>query len=184
MSQIILDKVKQFERLLAEFPEFRYISDPILRTPTQLVETGEGIEIGHKLGEILVRYRKFVGYGRGLAAPQIGISKSVFVTYLDGQVQTYINPKIVNLSDKKNYYRELCLSCGFLWGDIKRASKITMHWIDGNGKAQEKEADGVLARLWQHEYKHLEGELNLDFAKPGSIEFVTSDPLQEKLRNA
>ena len=44
------------------------------------------------------------------------------------------------------------------------------------GKPKKKEADGVLARLWQHECQHLEGELNLDFAKPGSIEFVTSDP--------
>ncbi len=101
MSQIILDKVKQFERLLAEFPEFRYIGDPILRTPTQPAEVKEGIEIGEKLGEVLVRYRKFVGYGRGLAAPQIGISKSVFVTHLDERTQTYINPKIINYSEKR-----------------------------------------------------------------------------------
>lgn len=184
MSQIILDKAKQFERLIVEFPEFKYIGDPVLRTPTQPAQVNEGIEIGKKLGDILVRYRKFAGFGRGLAAPQIGISKSVFVTYLDDQVQTYINPKIVNFSEAKNHYRELCLSCGFLWGDIKRASKITMRWTDENGKVQEKKADGVLARLWQHEYKHLEGELNLDIAEPGSIEFITRDPLQEKLRDS
>ncbi len=184
MSQIILDKVKQFEKLIGEFPEFRYIGDPILRTPTQVVDIKEGIEIGKKLGEVLVRYRKFVGYGRGLAAPQIGIQKSVFVTYLDDQIQTYINPKIDNLSDEKNYCRELCLSCEFLWGDVKRASKITLHWTDENGKIQEKEAAGVLARLLQHEHDHLRGVCNLDVAERGSIEFVTSDPLQEKLRSA
>ncbi len=184
MNQKIIDKTKQFENLLLKFPEFRYIGDPVLRTPTQQTEINEGIKIGKKLGEILIRYRKFVSYGRGLAAPQIGISKSVFVTYLNDQIQTYINPKIVNLSDEKNYYRELCLSCGFLWGDIRRPTKITMHWTDENGKVQEKEADGVLARLWQHEYNHLQGVCNIDIAEQGSIEFVTSDPLQEKLRNA
>lgn len=183
MNKIILEKIKQFESLLLEFPEFRYIGDQILRTPTQTVDIKEGIEIGKKLGEVLVRYRKFIGYGRGLAASQIGIPKSVFVTYLEDQVQTYINPKIINFSDKKNFYRELCLSCGFLWGDVKRSSKITMRWTDENGKNQEKETDGVLARLWQHEYKHLKGEVNLDVAEHGSIEFVTSDPLQEKLRD-
>lgn len=184
MNQKILEKTKQFEDLLLEFPEFRYIGDPILRTPTQKVEVDEGVEIGKKLGAVLIKYRKFVGYGRGLAAPQIGIQKSVFVTYLDDQIQTYINPKIDNLSDEKNYYRELCLSCGFLWGDIKRPASITIQWTDENGHIQEKVAEGVLARLLQHEYDHLQGICNLDIAELGSIDFLITDPLQEKLRNA
>lgn len=183
MSQIILDKIKQFEKVIGEFPEFKYIGDPILRTPTQEVDIKDGIEIGKKLGEVLVRYRKFVGYGRGLAAPQIGIPKSVFATYLDDRVQIYINPQIVNRSDAKNYYRERCLSCGMLRGDVKRSSKITLRWTDENGKSQEKQAGGVLARLWQHEYDHMIGICNLDIAERGSIEFETSDPLQEKLRD-
>src|SRR3990167_3879723 len=118
MTRIItIDKtILNFQRISYEFPQFRYAGDPILRQKTEEASLSEGIEIGKSLGEVLVKYRQLVGYGRGLAAPQIGLSKSVFVTFLDGEVQVYINPRLTALSEKQSFYRELCLSSGIIWG--------------------------------------------------------------------
>lgn len=184
MNPKIFSRIDQFKKIAQEFPDLRYLGDPILRTPAAEAILDEGIKIGKKLGNILVQYRKMTGMGRGLAAPQMGIGKRVFVTFLNDQIQTYVNPKIIKSSNNQNHYRELCISSGLVWGDIKRPAMITIQWTDENGKNQEKEADGVLARLLQHEYDHLQGICNLDIAERGSIEFVTSDPLQEKLRSA
>ncbi|OGG05826.1 hypothetical protein A2872_03080 [Candidatus Gottesmanbacteria bacterium RIFCSPHIGHO2_01_FULL_42_12] len=174
--------LENFGKVIGEFPEFRFAGDPVLRQKTQEVSLADGIEIGKYLGDILVRYRQLVGYGRGLAAPQTGISKSVFVTFMDNDVQIYINPKITASSQRQNYYRELCLSSGIIWGDVKRAEQITIKWTDPTGTLKTREFDNVLARLLQHEYKHLDGELNIDIAEPGSLEIITEDPLKEVLR--
>lgn len=184
MFDEIQKRTQIFLQVLQKFPEFRYLGDPILRKKTKSVSLSEGVQIGRKLGEILIEYRKIAGIGRGLAAPQIGIPKSVFVTYLDDEVQIYINPKIISKSKKANRYRELCLSCGNIWADIKRPDLITVQWKDKNGKTEKKEFTGLVARLIQHEYDHLQGIPNLDKAEDKTIEFVTSDPLQEKLRPA
>ena len=174
--------VDNFQKVLDKFPEFRYAGDPILRQKTQPVSFAEGVKIGRSLGEVLVSYRKLVGYGRGLAAPQIGLDKSVFVTFLDDEVQIYLNPVIKYSSNEINYYRELCLSSGIFWGDIPRPAHITMEWTDIKGNLISKDFDSFLARLLQHEYYHLKGELNLDIVLPGSLEIVIDDPLKESLR--
>ena len=164
------------------FPDFRFLGDPILRIPSEKVNVEKGREIGERLGDILVKYWKKNGFGRGLAAPQIGESKRVFVTYLKDKIQIYINPEIIWNSDKTNFYREFCLSNGPIWGDIERPASITMRWTDINGEQQEKTVDDFLARCWQHECDHLDGIVCLDKAVLGTIGFATSSPLAEKLR--
>lgn len=182
MRKEVAAKVDLFSRLLKEVPEITYLGDPILRTPTEKTSVEEGKEIGEKLGEVIIKLRSIAGYGRGLAAPQIGIGKSVFVTYLDDKVQIYINPKITKKSKKTNLYKELCLSSGIMAADIERSESITMRWTDENGKEQEKQFDSFMARLLQHEEAHLRGVPNLDEACDGTIEIFTGDPLQEKIR--
>ncbi|MCD4756304.1 peptide deformylase [bacterium] len=61
-----------FYEIIGKFPEVRYVGDPILRQETEDVSLEEGYKIGKRLGEVLMRYRGEVGYGRGFAAPQIG----------------------------------------------------------------------------------------------------------------
>ncbi|KKU56856.1 hypothetical protein A3C34_00270 [Candidatus Amesbacteria bacterium RIFCSPHIGHO2_02_FULL_48_21] len=180
----VIKRTKLFLEIAEKFPDFRYLGDSILRKKTKPATIKEGIKIGKRLVSILIEYRKTTGIGRGLAAPQINIPKSVFVTYLDNEVQIYINPKIISKSKKLNYFRELCLSCGTMWADIKRPDTISMQWKDKTGKTQIREFSGFVARLIQHEYDHLLGISNLDEAEAKTIEFVTSDPLQEKLRPA
>ena len=178
MIKAIKEKVDGFREILDKFPDVRYAGDPILRQIVQPVSLEEGIGLGKKLGEVLKRYRKAVRYGRGFAAPQIGESKAVFVTFADDQLQIFINPKIIKRSKETNYYRELCLSSGVMAADTQRPVWIVMVWTDEHGQTHQEKITGFLARLYQHEEAHLRGKLNLDETVPGGIEFATFDPLK------
>lgn len=182
MSQNIQSGLELFRRILDAFPEIRYAGDPVLRSTAQQVSAEEGTAIGKRVGDVLMRYRKEVGYGRGLAAPQIGEGKAVFVTFVDDSLQIFINPRIVEHSPETNFYREFCLSSGIMAADVERSEWIVMEWIDTEGKNQSKRFEGFLARLYQHEEAHLRGKLNLDEAVAGGIEFLLFDPLTEQLR--
>jgi len=182
VNKIIKERIAAFIRTLNEIPEIRYVGDPILRKQTQLASSGEGKKIGEQLGKIILRYRKIAGIGRGLAAPQIGLSKAVFVTFVDEKLQAFINPTIAGKSSEANFYRELCLSSGIMAADVERPEWITMEWTDNDGEKHKEKFEGFLARLYQHEEAHLRGIVNLDEAAPQGIEFATFDPLREQLR--
>ena len=173
-----------FGQLLDECPELVYIGDPILRQKTTGASLEEGVEIGNKLKITLEKYRTITGFGRGLAAPQIGESKSVFVTHVGDKFQIYINPKIVEKSSKSNFYRESCLSCGFLSVDVQRPSSITLEYTNEGGTVRNEKLESFQARLIQHEYDHLEGVVNIDKAELGSIDFMIKDPLMEQIRDS
>ncbi len=181
-----IDKIKQqtevFQKVLKEIPEITYAGNSILREPTKEVAVEEGLHIAQNLENALLHYRKLTGFGRGLAAPQIGENKSVFITYVDDQIEVFINPKIIEKSPETNSYKELCVSAGVIAADIERSQWIIMEWTDKNSVKQSGRFDGLKARLLQHEEAHLHGRLNLDEAAPGCIQFVTFDPLQEPLR--
>lgn len=174
--------VVNFQKILDQCPELVFIGDPILRAKAIEVSLNEGLMIAERLKDTLFKYRNITGLGRGLAGPQIGENKAVFVTYIQDEFQLYLNPRVKTKSDSHNLYRETCLSCGFICVDVKRSEKITLEYMDEKGDMQIKEFDGFLARLLQHENNHLEGVVNIDVAEPKSIEFITKDPLQEKLR--
>lgn len=182
MNEKLLERVKGFEETLGKFPEVRYAGDPVLRQSALEVTVEEGVELGNLLGDVLLRYREAVGYGRGFAAPQIGENKAVFVTFVENKLQTFINPKIVEKSEETNFYKELCLSSGIMSADVERPSWIVMEWLDVEGKNHKEKVDGFLARLYQHEEAHLRGKINLDEAADGGIEFMIFDPLKEQLR--
>lgn len=182
MIEAIKERVATFNRVLNEIPEIRYIGDPLLREQAKVVEIAEGKKIGDQLGEILLRYREITGVGRGLAAPQIGLNKTVFVTFVDGKLQTFLNPVIIEQSQETNYYKELCLSSGIMAADVERPEWIIMEWMDVEGNSHREKIEGFLARLYQHEEAHLRGKINLDEAAPQGIELATFDPLKERLR--
>jgi len=182
MFEIIKERVATFNRALNEIPEVKYVGDPILRQQAELVEVVEGVAIGEELGKVLLHYREVAGIGRGLAAPQIGLNKAVFVTFVDDKLQTFINPTMVEKSRETNFYKELCLSSGIMATDVERPEWVVMKWTDAVGITHKERIEGFLARLYQHEEAHLRGIVNLDEAAPQGIEFVTFDPLKEQLR--
>ena len=182
MNEIIKKRIDIFRQALDEIPELRYVGDPTLRQQTQTVDVAEGNLIGEQLGKILLRYREIAGMGRGLAAPQIGISRAVFVTFVDEKLQTYLNPTIVERSAEANFYKEICLSCGMMAADVQRPEWVVIEWTDVEGKEHREKAEGFLARIYQHEEAHLRGKVNLDEAAPQGIELATFNPSTEQLR--
>jgi peptide deformylase len=107
--------------------------------------------------------------GIGLAANQVGVDKSIFVIdisqvedYEDIKPIAFINPKIINRSDKKIIMEEGCLSIPDIREEVRRPESITIVYHDTDLKEQTLEADGLFARVIQHEYDHLQGILFTD----------------------
>jgi peptide deformylase len=182
MTGEIAKRLKVFERVLAEVPEIVYAGNPVLRRQTAAVSLAEGLEVAKRLEGVLRRYRAVTGGGRGLAAPQIGESKSVFITCIDDVIEVFLNPRIVEKSVATNFYRELCISAALVAADVERPEWIVLEWTDGNGGRRSQKFDGVKGRLLQHEEAHLRGRLNLDEAVHGGIQFATFDPSKEQPR--
>lgn len=106
-----------------------------------------------------------------IAAPQIGVSKRLFI--IDDQnaerdslpSMVAINPKLVKTSKKMHIVGEGCLSIPDFYGEVKRHTNVTMRAVDENGKTFERGAGGLLAQIIQHEYDHLDGILFTDRAE-------------------
>ncbi|MBQ0002695.1 MAG: peptide deformylase [Treponema sp.] len=105
--------------------------------------------------------------GVGLAAPQVDISKRFFVVTADDDVRrVFVNPQILSTSSDLVDYEEGCLSIPRIYENIKRPSKVTVQALDENGKKFVLEADGLLARVIQHENDHLDGIVFIDKGDP------------------
>lgn len=107
--------------------------------------------------------------GIGLAANQVGSDQSVFVVdisqvedYEDTRPIAFINPRIIKRSDKKVVMEEGCLSIPDIREEIRRPESITIVYHDTDLKEHTLEADGLMARVIQHEYDHLQGILFTD----------------------
>jgi peptide deformylase len=135
------------------------IPDPILETKTTPVKqiTPEILKL---IKDMIETCRK--AQGIGLAAPQIGKSLRLCVINLEHMGLppfALINPKIVKSSWKKVDMEEGCLSIPGLYGMVKRPAKVTVKAMTAEGSETKFEADGILARVIQHELDHLDGVL-------------------------
>ena len=106
------------------------------------------------------------GNGIGLAAPQVDIRKRIVVVDLkeDGKSSpiTFINPKIIKLSDEKFINQEGCLSVPEYYADVERAKEVEVEWFDDFGRKNKKKLSGLLSICIQHEIDHLDGILFID----------------------
>ena len=110
MNEEIRKRIETFQQVLKEVPELTYAGNPVLRQKTEEVSVTEGVELAKHMEDVLLRYRAITGAGRGLAAPQVGENKAVFITYENDKVEVFFNPKIVQKSEVTNFYKELCMS--------------------------------------------------------------------------
>jgi peptide deformylase len=101
--------------------------------------------------------------GIGLAAPQIGICKRLFVVHIEGDIErVFINPSILETSQETAKVEEGCLSIPGVYADVIRSESVKIQAWNEKGKPFTLEASGLLSRVIQHEYDHLEGILFLD----------------------
>ena len=105
----------------------------------------------------------YEGKGVGLAAPQVGESKRLFVCHAtDDKPRVFINPEIIATSEEQVIFEEGCLSIPNVYCDVLRPAWITVQARDENGKIFTLDARGYLARVIQHEIDHLNGMLFID----------------------
>lgn len=103
--------------------------------------------------------------GIGLAAPQVGIQRQIFVWDMGDDPLVVINPEIVE-SDGEWVYDEACLSIPGLYVQMTRPKTVLLRGLDLDGNEFELEADELEARLFQHELDHLNGILMFDRMQP------------------
>ncbi|MDH7481209.1 MAG: peptide deformylase [Armatimonadota bacterium] len=118
--------------------------------------------------------------GVGFAANQIGVLQKVIV-FDDGTgPKVLINPKIVHASGEQVGI-EGCLSVPGLQGEVRRANEIEVKGLDERGKPVKIKAEGLTARIIQHELDHLNGVLFIDRAEPNSLHYVTATEEEEAI---
>ena len=110
--------------------------------------------------------------GVGLAAPQIGKNIRLFVINSKDGPLCLANPKIIKKSWATELDQEGCLSVPGVFGRVKRHKKITLTYYNQAGKKIKQTAQGLMARVMQHEIDHLDGILFID--KATGIEKVQS----------
>ncbi|GHV88217.1 peptide deformylase [Spirochaetia bacterium] len=103
------------------------------------------------------------GKGIGLAGPQVGLSKRIFVVQVEGEApRVFINPTIIGTSQDLVKYEEGCLSIPGIWAEVMRPAAVKVQAWNEKGRPFTLDAEGILARVIQHEYDHLEGMLFID----------------------
>ncbi|NLW45272.1 MAG: peptide deformylase [Syntrophomonadaceae bacterium] len=137
------------------------MGDPVLREKAKPVK-----EINDSILRLLDNLRDTLHEyeGIGLAAPQIGISKRVIVVENDDEYYELINPEIIK-EEGRDTAIEGCLSIPQLTGKVKRAARVTVKGLNREGEEVTIEAEGLLARAFQHEIDHLDGILFVDRAE-------------------
>jgi peptide deformylase len=103
--------------------------------------------------------------GIGLAAPQVGQALNVIVIDLEHMglpIFAMLNPKVVAASKKSTKMEEGCLSIPGVYGIVSRPEQITFSGYSIDGKHMQFEADGLLAKVLQHETDHVNGVLIID----------------------
>ncbi|WP_028918479.1 peptide deformylase [Pseudoxanthomonas sp. J35] len=112
--------------------------------------------------------------GIGLAATQVDAHHRFMVIDVSegkDQPMVFVNPQILERQGEQ-VYQEGCLSVPGIFADVTRADRITVRYLDREGRQQELTTDGLLAVCIQHEMDHLEGKLFVDYLSPLKREMV------------
>lgn len=143
--------------------DIRTFGDPVLLTQSAAITDIDGKLV--RLVECMFETLYQSDSGIGLAAPQVGVQRQIFVWDMGEKPLVILNPKIVE-SDGEWVYSEGCLSIPGLYVELTRPKKVLMKGLDLNGNEIAFEADELEARLFQHELDHLNGVLMFDRMKP------------------
>lgn len=151
---------------MAERPIVIY-GDPVLREVCHEVDEVNP-EVKDLVSDLVDTLKK--AQGLGLAAPQIGALKRVFVVDLSvvditATLKVFVSPEILETSGEAEI-EEGCLSFPGIYQKIVRPAKVRIRALDADGNQFELEADGLAARAILHEYDHLEGKLFIDHLSP------------------
>lgn len=156
------------------------IGDDILRNENQDIEN-----INDEINLIInMVHTLYDSKGCGIAAPQVGANKNIFIVKVIGEdengeeivefpLTVFINPKIIEYSEEKDWGYEGCLSVPDFFAVVERSLKVKIEYTDLKGEKHIKEFKDFPARAIQHEYDHLLGIVYTDIADMET--FTTKD---------
>jgi peptide deformylase len=139
--------------LLLGDPRLYEVSAPVLKE--ELLELKPQIEL---MWESIIDIRNTYGFGRAIAAPQIGLQKRIIALNID-RPEIMINPVLTDLSDEMLELWDDCMSFPNLLVKVKRHKSLKVSFLDLNWNLHTQELDDEMAELIQHEYDHLDGIL-------------------------
>ena len=148
--------------------------DPILKLEASEISPSELKNISGLIDDLWETM--YNANGVGIAAPQIGISKKIFIAdfsffkdeenfnehELINMQQVFINPEIINEKGDNFVYPEGCLSIPNISENVVRKEKLKIKFLDENFESKIINCSGIIARVIQHEYDHLQGILFTD----------------------
>ena len=138
-----------------------FYPDPVLHQKSAPIE-----DFGDSLKRLTDRMLELMqeGKGVGLAAPQVGLLRRFFVCNVTGEPgddRVFVNPTLSDLSGGE-LAEEGCLSLPGVTVEMRRATSVVIRAMDVHGEPFECSGQGLLARVWQHEFDHLDGRLITD----------------------
>lgn len=144
--------------------EVLQLGNPVLREVAGAVADPASPEVAAVLADLretLAHWRATTTYGRGIAAPQIGVLTRIVFMNIDGP-WPLINPVITERSPETMVVWDACLSFLCIFFQVTRHRWVTVRYQDTSGTWHELRAEGDLAELLQHEIDHLDGILAVD----------------------
>ncbi|MGH3146722.1 MAG: peptide deformylase [Rubrobacter sp.] len=137
----------------------RTFGDPVLKTRSSPVKDFD-VSLERLAEDMLATMREQEGVG--LAANQVGRLKRILVAAVEDEEYVLVNPVIERVSEETEAGSEGCLSIPGIQVEVERPTGITLSGRDASGEPVRIEAEGLLARIFQHEVDHLDGVLILD----------------------
>ena len=162
------------EILLLGNPQLWHLSELVADIHSN--ETGEIIR---DLSETLGNFRTHKGFGRAIAAPQIGAHKRI-IFINTGNPFALINPQIIQASREEMELWDDCFSFPDLMVRVRRHVEITVQYQDEHGVEQQMTVQNDLSELLQHEIDHLDGILATDRAIDARSFALRSEALKKR----
>ena len=141
-------------------------------------------ELTDKMYELMKKYG-----GIGLSANQVGLPFNMFVmgdhpSLENGMKMTCFNPMIISKSEEEVVMEEGCLTFPFLFLKITRPRKVVVKYTDENNELKEGQLDGMMSRVFQHEYEHMLGRTFTEHASKLKLDraYKKAEKLMDKVR--
>jgi len=165
------------------------LGNPLLRKKCSVVEDARSSQVEalvRDLADTLAHSRATTGYGRAIAAPQLGVlQRVIFLKLPDSDPWPLINPEIIVRSAEKITVWDACLSFLCIFMQVERHREITVRYQNLRGETLECNAgeDRNLSELLQHEIDHLDGILAIDRVKDVKT-IITREEFETRYRDA
>jgi peptide deformylase len=156
-----------------------YVPHSALETPVPPFPEGNSayrMALSRHMKQLMEQYR-----GIGLAANQINLNAAVHVQMIQQDIVAMFNPQVMEISEDQVLMSEGCLSDPGLYLKVKRPDMVKVRWEDEAGELDEAVLFGMDARVFLHEYDHLQGILFTD--RVGNVKLKAARKKQAKLMN-